>query len=60
VKCGQSFVDPERVPLAGPCENGNEPSCFTEGEEFLDQPSDYHLIENDSASCVRYLIDRFS
>jgi hypothetical protein len=23
------------------CERGNEPSVFTKGEDFLDQPSDY-------------------
>jgi len=35
-----SYASGQR-PISGSCEHGNEPSSYTNGEEFFDRLSDY-------------------
>jgi hypothetical protein len=48
-RCGLDSCGSGEGPVAGCCEDGNEPSGSIRGEEFRDQLSDYLLLKEDSA-----------
>jgi hypothetical protein len=50
VSCGLDASGSGWGPVGGCCEHSNKPSGSIKGEEFIDWPSEYWVINKDSAA----------